>query len=321
MSSLEQIFYPIKDHLDQIELYSRSRFKQDSKLISEIEMHSFQSGGKRVRPAMMLLTALHFNYNKDDLKKLSAILEYIHTASLMHDDVVDESFIRRNKKTANSIWGNKSVVLVGDYLFAKAYDQMTEINNLEIVKLFSTTIALLSEGEILQLKHNINNYSTKKYFEIIRRKTACLFAAAMQSGAIITEQPIKIKQDIYKCGESIGMAFQIIDDLLDYLGEKSGKINGSDLKERKITLPLLKLLKVLNSKKKQELQQFIEQGYSEEKLKTIVELMHQYKIFGACFEIAKNHIKQAKKILLVLSDSVYRNKLIELSNFIIKRDY
>ena len=177
--NFEEILLPIKSELKKMESYIEQKFKKDHFFIAEVGSYIFQSGGKRIRPALMLLSSLCFGKYNKEVQKMSAILEYIHTASLLHDDVIDNANYRRKKKTAKNIWGNKASILVGDYLLAKAFEQLVEIKNFDLMQLISTTTVYLSEGEVLQLLHKWDNASLAKYLHIIRGKTACLMAAAM----------------------------------------------------------------------------------------------------------------------------------------------
>ena len=197
--NFEEILLPIKSELKKMESYIEHKFKKDHFFIAEVGNYVVQSGGKRIRPALMLLSSLCFGKYNKEVQKMSAILEYIHTASLLHDDVIDNANYRRNKKTAKNIWGNKASILVGDYLLAKAFEQLLEIRNFDLMQLISTTTIYLSEGEVLQLLHKWDDASLDKYLHIIRYKTACLMAAAMQTGAILTNQPKHITQKLYKC--------------------------------------------------------------------------------------------------------------------------
>ena len=186
-NDFEEILLPIKSKLKKMENYIEQRFKKDHFFIAKVGKYVVQSGGKRIRPVLMLLSTLCFGKYNKNVQKMSAILEYIHTATLLHDDVIDNADYRRKKKTAKTIWGNKASILVGDYLFAKAFEQLVEIKNLELIKLISNTAVYLSEGEVLQLLHHSSGIILQsfKYLKIIKCKSACLMAASMQAGAFL----------------------------------------------------------------------------------------------------------------------------------------
>ncbi len=321
-NNFEEILFPIKSELKKMESYIEQRFKKDHSFIAEVGKYVFQSGGKRIRPALMLLSTLCFGEYNKDVREMSAILEYIHTTSLLHDDVIDNSDYRRKQKTAKTIWGNKASILVGDYLLAKAFGQLVEIRNFELIKLISNTAVHLSEGEILQLLHKWDNASIVKYLKIIKCKTACLMAAAMQTGAILTNQPKQTIQKIYTCGEQIGMAFQIVDDVLDYSSKKTGKELGTDLREKKITLPLCRLMELTEGQEKQAILKLLESPQiTTKQIQAVTEKMRHFGVFDYSIQQAAKYILRAKKFLKTLPNNIYREKLLELSSFILDRDY
>ena len=210
--------------------------------IDQISAHLIQAGGKKIRPVLTLATARMFGYMGDGHLKLAATVELIHSATLLHDDVVDESSLRRGQKTANLLWGNKPSVLVGDYLFSRAFQLMVEVADLRILQVLSQAAATLSEGEILQLttaRNLAQDYQT--YIEIIRSKTAVLFSAATQVGAMLAGVSAEKIEIMRRYGEYLGIAFQLIDDVLDYQGDRVriGKDIGSDFREGKVTLPMI----------------------------------------------------------------------------------
>ncbi|MCK5354247.1 MAG: polyprenyl synthetase family protein, partial [Methyloprofundus sp.] len=214
----------------------------DVVLINQIGHYIINSGGKRLRPMLLLLTAKALEYQQDDHLVLAAVIEFIHTATLLHDDVVDESDLRRGKDTANAVWGNAASVLVGDYLYSSAFEMMVRTNNMRVMEILSKTTTAIAEGEVLQLL-NCNNPATteEKYLEVISRKTAILFSAATRLGAVIAAADTDIEQSMAAYGQHLGVAFQLIDDALDYTSSKDelGKNLGDDLAEGKPTLPLI----------------------------------------------------------------------------------
>lgn len=212
--------------------------------IPEVTAHLVEAGGKRLRPLLTLAAARLCGYDGDSHVKLAATVEFIHTATLLHDDVVDESAQRRGRPTANLLWDNKSSVLVGDYLFARAFQLMTEPGDLRVLTILSDAAATIAEGEVLQLSVARDlGTSEETYLQVVRGKTAALFAAATQVGGVIAKRPENEIKALYDYGEALGIAFQIVDDLLDYEGsDATGKNIGDDFRERKLTLPLIKAL-------------------------------------------------------------------------------
>ena len=214
-------------------------------VISELSNHLINAGGKRLRPLLTLAASDLCNYSGASHIKLAAAIEYIHTATLLHDDVVDESFQRRGKPTANILWDNQSSVLVGDYLFSKSFQLMVETDSLKVLSILADASSTISEGEILQLSA-VKNIKTDEsaYFKIIEGKTAALFAAATEVGAVISNVEDKEADALANFGKALGISFQITDDLLDYVGSEEvlGKNIGDDFKEGKVTLPLIKAI-------------------------------------------------------------------------------
>ena len=318
--NLQEILAPIHSKLVETEKFIHKKFEKDHILIKNIGQFTLSNGGKRLRPTIMILSSLYFGKYNQDTQKLACALEYIHTASLIHDDVVDNADYRRNQKTVHQIWGNRSAILVGDYILAKAFEQLANLQNLELVQLISRAVLLITKGEILQMLHKLDSVETKKYLKIIHHKTACLIGAAMQSGAAISNQEKKIQAELYRCGEYLGMAFQITDDILDYQGALSGKTIGKDFYEKKITLPLCKLLQIAKNPDKNTIKKlFLQKKPKGDELARTIFLMQSYKIFELCLEDAKKYQQKAKKILLLFAPNIYQQKLIELADFIIKR--
>ena len=242
---LHEILNPINSDLDRVEKLIMENLETDIPLLTQVGQYILQSGGKRVRPALLLFAAKTVGSLNENAYLAANVIEYIHTATLLHDDVVDNADLRRSKKSARSIWGNEASVLVGDYLFTVSFKYISAFKNHDIVEVLSIATTQIARGEILQLTRDNTETTEAEYMEIIFHKTASLIAAAMEIGAIIGGANEAQRLAIYECGKNIGIAFQLIDDGLDYdVGnEKLGKSTGVDLKERKITLPLSHLLK------------------------------------------------------------------------------
>ena len=238
-----------KDFKEVNKLINYSLYSKVS-LINNIEKYITESEGKRIRPLIVLLITQALGYKKLNHILLSVVIEFIHTATLLHDDVVDESSKRRGKITTNIQWGNKTAILVGDFLYSRAFQIMTKIKNQKILNIIAKTTNIIAEGEVLQLlSQNNENITELEYLNIIYRKTAILFETAASTSAILTKCSQKIYENISKYGKHLGMAYQLVDDLLDYTSqeEKFGKVLGNDLKEGKTTLPLIYLINTHNS--------------------------------------------------------------------------
>ena len=234
--------------LQKVENLIQEKLRSEVNLIQKMSNHHLRSGGKRLRALLTLESAKLTGYKEDNRDiNLAACVELIHSATLLHDDVIDESELRRGVKTANSVWGNQSSILVGDYLLSRCFEMMVEDGNLEILKLLSSTSALISQGEILQLQHKSDvDMLEETYLKIISNKTAALFLAAAKIGPIITEKENKYKDALESYGKNLGLTFQIADDTLDYNSDLKifGKNIGNDFFEGKVTLPIILLFRV-----------------------------------------------------------------------------
>ena len=234
----------LAEELEQVNALIADRMRSEhAPRIPEVSAHLIDAGGKRLRPMLTLAAAKICDYTGPYHIHLAATVEFIHTATLLHDDVVDESDQRRGRPTANLLWDNQSSVLVGDYLFSRAFQLMVETNNLEVLNILANASAVIAEGEVLQLSVARNLKTLQQtYLQVIRGKTAALFAAACKSGAVIADADEATVRALNNYGDALGISFQIIDDLLDYTGEASalGKNIGDDFRERKLTLPLIK---------------------------------------------------------------------------------
>jgi octaprenyl-diphosphate synthase len=240
----ERLQAALRDDLDAVGELIRARMaSRHAPRIPEVTAHLVDAGGKRIRPMLTLATARICGYRGEDHRKLAATVEFIHTATLLHDDVVDESARRRGRPTANLLWDNKSSVLVGDYLFARAFQLMVETQNLMVLDILSNAAATIAEGEVLQLSAAMNLATTEEtYLQVIRGKTAALFEAACEVGGVIAGQGDTVTVALARYGDGLGVAFQMADDLLDWGGAAGeiGKNTGDDFRERKLTLPVIR---------------------------------------------------------------------------------
>ena len=243
---MEAVLAIIEEDLKNVELQFIKYLQSDVPLISKIAEYVFSSGGKRIRPALLLLSARLCNYNGNRHVPFASVIEFIHTATLLHDDVIDKAQLRRGIASANTLWGNEASVLVGDYLFSKSFSIMVDEGNLDLLRALSNATTTIAEGEVLQLVSMNNLHITQDhYIEVIKNKTAILLATACQAGAILGMVSAEFETALQNFGLELGIAFQLIDDTLDYVSseEKFGKSIGHDLKEGKITLPLIHTLK------------------------------------------------------------------------------
>ncbi len=296
----------------------------DIVLIRQIGVHLVHSGGKQLRPVTVLLSAGACGYQGDSVQiTLAAVIEFIHTATLLHDDVVDASSLRRGEATANELWGNPASVLVGDFLYSRAFEMMVSAKKMEVMDIMAHTTNTIAEGEVMQLLncHDADT-SEEDYIEVIHRKTAQLFSAAAELGAVLGQQPHKIRQAMASYGMHLGTAFQLIDDLLDYCGNAAelGKNAGDDLEEGKPTLPLIYALKNGSSKQQQIIRQAIEQG-GREHIKEILEIVESTGALAYTSHLARKQVDDAKQALTVLPQSDYLEGLNELADLAIERSF
>ena len=292
--------------------------------IKEIVNYIIKSGGKRVRPILVILTAKLCGYKNEKHISYAAIIEFIHTATLLHDDVVDNAQTRRGSSTANIVWGNEPSVLVGDFLYSKSFELMAEDGNHEILKTISKATTALSEGEILELlKTSDIDTREEEYFEIIGNKTAVLFSAACEIGAILGNIDKEKRLSLKNFGYNLGIAFQLTDDMLDYISCDNilGKHVGTDLKEGKVTLPLIHTLKLTNEKEKTSIKKVLDKNIVTikdfERVRNII-LKHGGTEYAST--IAKQYIDTTKKFLNIFQPSPYKNALLSLADYMLKRE-
>ncbi len=297
------------------------RLKSDVVLINQIGHYIVNSGGKRLRPMIVLLAAQTLGYTGDKHTLLAAIIEFIHTATLLHDDVVDSSDLRRSRDTANAVWGNAASVLVGDFLYSRSFEMMVDIDNMRVMDILSHATNRIAEGEVLQLL-NCHDPDTdeQKYLEVILRKTATLFEAGAQLGAVLCNAPPEEEQALANYGKHLGIAFQIIDDALDYSdsSEEIGKNIGDDLAEGKPTLPLIRAMQVGTAEQKQSLRDVIEKG-GREQIDVVKAAIASTDAIEYTFKAAEAEANKAKKALETLPPSSYREALATLADFSVDR--
>ena len=318
---LRSVFETEMQSVDRI--INRYMISDSTPIISELSGHLIKAGGKRLRPLLTIASAKMCDYSGDAHIKLAAAIEFIHSATLLLDDVVDESEKRRGKPTANFLWNNQSSVLVGDYLFSKSFQLMVEAESLNVLSILADASATISEGEILQLSAIRNlNTSQKVYFKIIEGKTAALFSAATKVGAVIANTEKEFVTALMNYGRFLGLCFQITDDLLDYIGnEKSlGKRIGDDFKEGKLTLPLINAIEKSTSEEKDFWKKAIQKNsLCSNNLEQALFIMEKYGSLDFTRNEAMNYSRKASNALDVFPGSDLKDKLKELASYVVSR--
>lgn len=301
----------------------RTRLYSDVPLVSQVAEHIIAGGGKRLRPALLLLSSGAVAYRESQHLLLAAVVEFIHTATLLHDDVVDESALRRGRETANAHFGNAASVLVGDFLYSRAFQMMLEAGSMRVMQVLADATNVIAEGEVLQLMNCHNaDVNVEDYLRVVRYKTAKLFEASARLGAILGDAPSDVEEGLAGYGMHLGTAFQIVDDVLDYSGEegKIGKHLGDDLAEGKPTLPLIHVMKEGDIAQSTLVRIALEEG-GRENFEAIILAVKATGAREAAMKVAANEVARAKQALSVLPDTQYRDALIELSDFAVARDY
>jgi octaprenyl-diphosphate synthase len=323
MMTIHRLKTLVSDDFEAVNALILERIQSQVDLIDALGSHIIQSGGKRLRPLLVLLACHACNYQGKEHITLAAMIEFFHTATLLHDDVIDESTLRRGRETANEIWGSKASILVGDFLFIQYMHLMIEVGDLDIMKLLNHVAQQISCGEIKQLA-NRHNYalSLDEYLDVIRSKTSLLFASSVSIAALITKSSPDIQQGLYTYGLHLGNAFQLIDDALDYCSDAQtiGKNIGDDLADGKATLPLLHVLKHGTPTQQNKIRESLEQG-TLEYLPEILTAIEETKAIDYTRMIATKEVDIALSALQILPDSVYKEALAELAQYAIDRNY
>lgn len=320
---LATIRQPILADLKQLDAFILDELHSDISLIQTVIDHIVKSGGKRLRPLVVLLFAKAAGYTGAiEHVELAAIIEFVHTATLLHDDVIDNSLLRRGQDTANALYGNQASVLVGDFLYSRSFQILTRRSNVPLMQVLANTTNAIAEGEVLQLMNCNNPHITETdYYRVIERKTAKLFESACEIGAMLnTTSAYQDAARIY--GLQIGYAFQIIDDALDYSGSalQIGKNIGDDLAEGKPTLPLIYTLRHADKVLKEKIHYSITEG-SKQYLTDIIDAMHDCQAFDYCIQKTREHLTLAQTALTHFPDSPYRQALIHLLQFVVDRKF
>ncbi len=322
LMTLKEIRALIADDIDAVDQLILNRLSSDVVLINQIGHYIINSGGKRLRPLLVLLSARACGYQGTDHLTMAAVIEFIHTSTLLHDDVVDESDTRRGNQTANEVWGNAASVLVGDFLYSRSFEMMVEPGIMRIMQVMSEATNVIAEGEVLQLL-NIHDADTteERYMEVIHRKTAKLFEAATQMGPILTGRT-DLEEAFVLYGRHLGAAFQLIDDALDYLAdeEELGKNVGDDLAEGKPTLPLIYVLQNGNDNEKQIIREAIEKDGAE-RLEEVTAIIKNSGAIAYTQKLAQSEAEKAKSALASLEASELKEALKSLADLAVYRTH
>ena len=316
----------LSEKLQRVENLIKLKLKSDVNLIEKMSNHHLSSGGKRLRALLTLESAKLTGYNENNRDiNLAACVELIHSATLLHDDVIDESELRRGVKTTNSIWGNQSSILVGDYLLSRCFEMMVEDGDLEVLKILSSTSAKIAQGEILQLQHQGEaDLLEETYIDIINLKTASLFSAATKTGACLSGSNDKEKKALESYGRNLGLAFQIADDALDYYAKEKlfGKEIGKDFFEGKVTLPLITIFQKGNYEEKRFLKEIMKKDKrTEEDFSETLALINKYKAVEATFKKAEYFVNFSFDALAIFPETKDKRILQNLTSFSLNRSF
>ncbi len=321
--TLEQIRALVAADFEAVDRVVKRRLHSQVSLVDQVATYIIYAGGKRLRPLLVLLAARACGHRGEQHVEAAAIIEFIHTATLLHDDVVDGSSLRRGRDTANEVFGNATSVLVGDFLYSRAFQMMVTLDRMSIMNIIADATNAIAEGEVLQLMNARDpNTSEERYIDVIHRKTARLFQAGAQIGAVLSDAPLLIEESLARFGKHIGTAFQLVDDALDYQAEEAiiGKHLGDDLAEGKPTLPLIYAMQHGSDEQRRMIRLAIEQGglgYLEEITRAVASLG------GLAYtaRLAQSEVDQALAALAPLPESIFKEGLSELAKFAVARKH
>lgn len=319
--SIDAIRGSIEQDMREVDQVIRRRLHSNVALVRQVAEYIINSGGKRLRPALVILSASAFGYRGTRHYDLAAVIEFIHTATLLHDDVVDGSALRRSSPTANALFGNAASVLVGDFVYSRSFQMMVEVDNMRVMQVLADATNVIAEGEVLQLLNCHNaDLDEQGYLQVIRCKTAKLFEAATRLGAILGRASHPNEEAVARYGLHLGTAFQLIDDVLDYSGDRqqTGKNIGDDLAEGKPTLPLIYAMKHADGRQAAIIRKAIEQGGLEE-FETVLDTIHETRALDYAHARAEKEAQAACDACAVLPRSIYRDSLLQLADFAVSR--
>lgn len=320
---LSSLYAIIADDMQAVDAVIRRRLHSDVPLVRQVAEHIISGGGKRMRPALLLFSAGACHYQGTAHHELAAVVEFIHTATLLHDDVVDESALRRGRQTANALFGNAASVLVGDFLYSRAFQMMVGVGDMRVMEILADATNVIAEGEVLQLMNCHNaEIEIEDYLQVVRFKTAKLFEAAARLGAVLGGVSREEEESLARFGMHLGTAFQIVDDVLDYSGDPQviGKNLGDDLAEGKPTLPLIHVLHHGTPEQVGAIRKAIEEGGRDE-FPIILEAVRQTGALSAAMTFAEEEAKAAQEAIACLPLNQYREALLQLADFSIGRNH
>jgi octaprenyl-diphosphate synthase len=321
---MADVWEAYRDELDGVERQVRINLDSSVALVNTVAAHILNSGGKRIRPLLLLLSARLCGYPGRDHHQLGSLVEFIHTATLLHDDVVDDADIRRGQRTARKVWGNQISILVGDYLYSKAICQVVDFRSQGINEVLAEACKKMAEGEVLQLYYNGNPAMPEaEYLKIVEHKTAGLIAASCRMGAILADASEAQQDALFRFGQHLGIAFQVADDTLDYTanGEHLGKTLGQDLRQGKATLPLLHLLHHCSEQDRQMIIDRMEtRTLTEEDLGRLIRLMEEFGSIAHAMDCARTFIAAAQRDLSQFEDSTAKRALSVVADYMVTRD-
>jgi octaprenyl-diphosphate synthase len=325
ITTLQDVLKEYRSDMERMERRIHESLGTDVPLIQQVSKYILGAGGKRFRPLLHLLSARLCGYREHDAEYvLGSVVEYIHTASLLHDDVVDEAKIRRGRSSANSIWGNQASILVGDYLYSKALYHAVRLHNQRVMDVLSETTTTMSEGEVLQLMQIQNaDIAEADYFRLVECKTGVLISASCRLGAIISKAPLSQEDALTAFGKKLGLAFQITDDTLDYAADQKqlGKVLGKDLDEGKVTLPLIYLIRKADEGERGRLRDILQaDAVTEQDLAYTLGLMETYGAVDEALALAQAFSNDAKAALAIFPDSAPRQALMALADYVVQRE-
>ena len=321
--TLEDCRALVSDDMDRVDEFLTERLASDVVLINQLSSYIIASGGKRLRPQLVLLASAACGYQGIHQITLATVIELIHTATLLHDDVVDASEMRRGNDTANALWGNEAAVLVGDFLYSRSFEMMVDVDNMRVMKILATTTNRIAEGEVMQLMNVRDPELTEsRYIEVIQAKTARLFQAATELGGVLAGQPEDICQALAQYGMHLGTAFQIVDDVLDYQSDEStlGKNTGDDLAEGKTTLPLIHALRDGSDAQRTLLRQAISEA-DVSQMDEILNIIADTQAVEKSLATAREAAEQAVQVLKQVPASTYRDALETLARYSVDRSH
>ncbi len=323
--SIDALQRLVGEDLQKVNQHILTNMQSPVALIPQLASHLIAAGGKRLRPMLTLAAANLCGYTGTRHIGLSACVEFIHTATLLHDDVVDESELRRGQESANAVWGNQASVLVGDFLFSRAFQLMVADGSLQVLKILSDASAIIAEGEVLQLMTaNDPQASEEAYLEVIRSKTATLFAAASRVGAVVADRPNIQEEALESFGMNLGIAFQLIDDVLDYSAKQAqlGKTVGDDFREGKVTLPVILAWRRGSEEERDFWRRTVERlDQTEDDIETAIGLMTKHRSLNDTVERARHYAAIAKDSLGIFPDGDMKAAMLEVVDFCVERAY